>query len=82
MRAGGEKRGNSYDRKARKLWMLSTFGDGTKCPCTHCHAMLGYAEVEADRIIPGGRYSHDNVQPACRGCNLARSNDPTWVFAA
>lgn len=82
MRAGGEKRGNSYDRKARKLWMLATFGDGFKVACVHCRAMLTYEEVEADRIIPGGSYRHSNVQPACRGCNLARSNDATWTYAA
>ena len=81
MRAGGEKRGNCYDRAARKRWLLATFGDGTKAPCVHCAAMLTYETVEADRIIPGGRYSHDNVQPACRSCNLARSNDTSWTYA-
>ncbi len=82
MRAGGEKRGNCYDRHNRKVWMLKTFGDGTYCPCAHCRAALSYSTVEADRIIPGGTYGHSNVQPACRTCNLARSDDPTWVYAA
>ena len=81
MRAGGEKRGNSKDRAARKRWMLAAFGDGTKCPCAHCQAVLDYATVEADRIVPGASYARSNVQPACRTCNLSRSNNPRWQFA-
>lgn len=80
VRAGGEKRGNSYARRARKLWMLKTWGDGTKCPCVHCAATLDYDTVEADRIIPGGSYRRENVQPACRSCNLARSNNAEWSY--
>lgn len=76
VRAGGEKRGNSKDRRARKIWMLSPVsgfgGNGTTVPCVFCGHGLGYAEVEADRIIPGGSYRRDNVQPACRPCNLAK----------
>jgi 5-methylcytosine-specific restriction endonuclease McrA len=55
--------------------MLATWGDGVKCPCVHCEAMLTYETVEADRIVPGGSYRRDNIQPACRACNLARSDD-------
>lgn len=78
MRHGGEKRGNSKDRAARKIWMLVTFGNGTTVLCKHCSDELTYATVEADRIIPGGSYRRDNVQPACRKCNLARSNNAEW----
>jgi 5-methylcytosine-specific restriction endonuclease McrA len=78
MRPGGEKRGNSTDRRRRKFWMLVTWGDGVKCPCVHCGAILTYETVEADRIVPGGSYARSNVQPACRGCNLARSNKVEW----
>jgi hypothetical protein len=78
-RAGGEKRGNCKDRAARKLWMLRTWGNGEKCPCVHCDAMLDYDTVEADRIVPGGSYRRDNVQPACRLCNLTRSNNAAWT---
>lgn len=77
-RPGGEKRGSSYDRAARKFWMLDTFGDGSECPCTHCQTPLVYATVEADRIVPGASYRRDNIQPACRPCNLSRSNNPNW----
>jgi len=84
MRAGGEKRGNSKDRRARKLWMLATWGDGESCPCVHCHVQVTYDTVEADRIIPGsqgGSYRRDNVQPSCRSCNLERS-DKVDTFVA
>lgn len=80
-RPGGEKRGSSRDRAARKNWMLKTWGNGTFCPCVHCGVRLDYATVEADRIIPGASYRHENVQPSCRADNLARSNKTEWVSA-
>jgi hypothetical protein len=80
-RHGGEKRGNSYARRARKLWMLLTWGNGDTCPCVHCDTDLTFNTVEADRIIPGGSYRRDNVQPACRKCNLSRSNNVAWTPA-
>jgi 5-methylcytosine-specific restriction endonuclease McrA len=61
--------------------MLATFGDGTTCPCAHCSRPLTFATVEADRIVPGGSYRRENVQPACRPCNLGRSNSVTWTYA-
>lgn len=82
-----DKRGNSTDRRNRKLWMLSCDkfgGDGTKVACVHCQAMVGYDEVQADRIIPGsqgGRYTRENCQPSCPGCNLARSDNAEWEYA-
>ena len=80
MRHGGDHRGSATSRRARKAWMLATWGDGTKCPCVHCEAMLDFATVEADRVQPGGPYARWNVQPACRACNLARSDDASWEF--
>lgn len=77
-RPGGEKRGNSTDRRRRKLWMLMTWGDGLKCPCVHCGAILDFGTVESDRIVPGGSYCRNNIQPACRLCNLTRSNKLDW----
>lgn len=79
-RPGGEKRGNNIDRANRKVWMLFQFGNGEYCRCVHCGTTLTFETVEADRIIPGGSYRHENVQPACRSCNLARSNDITWTL--
>jgi 5-methylcytosine-specific restriction endonuclease McrA len=78
-RAGGEKRGNTTDRARRKVWMLFEFGNGEYALCTHCRLILTYDTIEADRIIPGGSYAHDNIQPSCRGCNLDRSNKSDWT---
>lgn len=79
-----DKRGNNQDRKARKLWLLSVEkfgGDGTHVFCVHgCQTLLDYETVQADRIEPGGSYRRDNVQPACFPCNVARSDNPKWVF--
>lgn len=82
MRPGGEKRGNAQDRRARKLWMLMTWGDGSSCGCVYCPTVLTYETVEADRIIPGGPYVRQNVQPACRTCNLARGDRVDWTAPA
>lgn len=78
-RAGGEHRGNSTDRANRKVWMLFEFGNGEYVLCVHCNTTLTYDTVEADRIVPGGSYARCNVQPACRRCNAARSNNDAWV---
>lgn len=77
--SGEDRRGNSTDRRNRKLWMLKTFGNGNTCGCTHCAVTLTYETVEADRIIPGGSYRRSNVQPSCGRCNKARSNNTSWI---
>jgi hypothetical protein len=78
-----DRRGNARNRRARKLWMLSPVsgfgGDGTKVECVHCGAMLSYETVQADRIIPGGSYRRDNVQPSCGIDNILRANKIGWV---
>lgn len=86
-RHGGDKRGNAATRRARKNWLLGALedrtlgfapfgGNGTEVECAlGCGTMLTYATLEADRIVPGGSYRRENVQPACRPCNLARSDD-------
>lgn len=86
-RHGGDHRGSAASRRARKTWLLSPDagfgGDGTTVPCAHrCGAVLTFATVEADRIIPGGPYARHNVQPACRDCNLARSDNLAWTGPA
>lgn len=79
MRNGGEKRGNSKDRAARKIWMLATFGNGKTVPCVHCGETLTYTTVQADRIVPGGSYRRSNIQPSCAPDNRERSNRLDWV---
>lgn len=54
-------------------------GNGESVPCWwECGRVVTKATVEADRIIAGGSYRRDNIVPACRPCNLARSDDE-WL---
>jgi len=84
-RAGGDLRGNSAARRARKGYLLTKFGNGVLVSCIYgCGRVLDSATVEADRIIPGsegGSYRRDNVIPACRACNVARLDKSLWSFA-
>ncbi len=76
MRAGGDRRGNSRDRRARKVWLLATFDKDLgpdKCRCwldlsPACSQTLTIGTVTADRINPGGSYRRGNIQPACAAC--------------
>jgi hypothetical protein len=84
-RAGGDRRGSGGDRRKRRWWLVSPEsgfnGNGESVPCFWQCGRRVYAEtwlgpvVEADRIAPGGSYRRDNIVPACRPCNLARSDD-------
>jgi hypothetical protein len=81
-RAGGDKRGSAAQRRARKGYLLTLWGDGELCPCLYgCGTMLNSATLEADRIIAGGSYARTNVIPACRACNVARLDKSLWSFA-
>jgi 5-methylcytosine-specific restriction endonuclease McrA len=79
MRHGGEHRGNSYQRRSSKLRLLKIFGNGETCKCVHCGESLTFATLERDRIIPGGSYAIDNLQPSCSPCNKKRSNKVEWL---
>jgi hypothetical protein len=75
MRHGGELRGNSYDRRRRKLWLLNTFGTGRICKCHWCGKRLTFKTLTQDRLLPGdagGRYIKSNLVPACLKCNQTR----------
>jgi hypothetical protein len=68
-------RGNSTDRRHRKLRMARDWGDGERAPCVYCGAWLPIDRIEADRIYPGragGSYRYENVIPADRVCNARR----------
>lgn len=76
MRKGGERRGNTRDRRARKLWLLANFDrelGADECRChlvlsDRCLGLLDYASVTADRIVPGSGYERDGIRPSCAPC--------------
>lgn len=88
MRAGGDRRGSNGDRRRRREWLVSPIagreveglwvpfgGNGETVPCWwKCGRELTELTVEADRVVAGGTYRHENIVPACRPCNLARSD--------
>jgi len=80
IRNGGDKRGNSQSRRARKLRLLTMYGNGETCPCAHCGTALTFTTIEQDRIIAGGAYTIANLIPSCRKCNIARSDKSLWSF--
>jgi len=80
MRAGGEIRGNSKDRAARRAKLLSVYGDGHTANCVHCGTAVVNSTMEVDKIIPGsmgGRYVWANIHVSCIPCNRTRSDRTT-----
>jgi hypothetical protein len=72
--SNGNDRGSSSQRRARKVWLLAQFGDGTSALCSFgCGAVLTFETVTVDRWpVPGcqgGRYVQGNIRPACAPCN-------------
>lgn len=75
-RSNSNERGSSYDRRARRTWLLSPKsgfgGDGEKVPCWECGAMVNIRTMIVDRINPGefgGRYTRANIRPHCVCCS-------------
>jgi hypothetical protein len=69
-------RGSSEDRRRRRRFLLETFGDGTTAPCSFdgCTILLTFETITVDRVIPGalgGRYTRDNIRPACGPHNFS-----------
>lgn len=65
-------RGSSYNRRARRAYLLAKHGDGVTCPCYRCGCELDDSTLTVDRRIPGARggtYRRDNIRPACGHCN-------------
>lgn len=72
-------RGSSYDRAARKRWLLEVYASDRNrwavtqtCRCYRCGTLLGFKSLTVDRIVPGcrgGRYTRNNIRPACAPCN-------------
>lgn len=68
----GNQRGSSYQRRARKRWLLRAFGDGVKAPCWECATIVNFETMVVDRIIPwncGGTYRRTNIRVHCHPCS-------------
>lgn len=67
-------RGSAAQRRVRKQWLLDQFGNGTVAPCAFdCGTLVDLSTVTVDRHptpgCRGGRYTKDNIRPACGQCN-------------
>lgn len=85
--SNGNETGNSYDRAARRRWLLSPEagfgGDGKTVPCAFgCGTMLVDDKTQPNHItvdrypIPkreGGRYVRGNIRPACATDNYGET---------
>lgn len=72
-------RGSASSRRARRQWLLDTFGDGTTAACRlkvspACLKTVDIVTLSVDRYpIPGcegGRYVRGNIRPVCAPCNM------------
>lgn len=86
--SNSDVRGNSHDRRVRRLWIIETFGvEGKGKPlsspkiwifCLHCGVrMRAKGKVWEIDCYPvcrhdGGRYVRGNIVPSCRTCNNNR----------
>jgi hypothetical protein len=77
--SNGNAAGSSYNRRARKQWLLDHFGDGVEAKCVlacspACEVTVTIASIWVDRIVPGcegGTYARGNIQPSCGPCNMS-----------
>lgn len=73
-----DSRGSSYDRRARRAYLIAQYGSrsGKTVRCFHCHHRVHAETFEVDRFPRcghlGGRYTRDNIVPACTRCNGTR----------
>lgn len=86
MRPGGERRGNSRDRRRRRTWLLLTFDPDlgphrARCGLAISEACLGIVDTETltvDRLMPEHGYIQGNIQPACAPCQNKQGALITW----
>ncbi|AYD82067.1 HNH endonuclease [Mycobacterium phage Saguaro] len=88
-RSNSNERGSSYDRRARKDWLLAPAsghgGDGEKAPCWECATMVSFDTMVVDRIVAGehgGRYTRDNIRIHCMVCSCRQGARRTNELAA
>lgn len=68
-------RGSAAHRRIRKLWLIATYGwpELQLVCCWLCDLVLDLETLTVDRHpvpgVDGGRYTRDNIKPACPFCN-------------
>lgn len=71
-------RGSTENRRVRKQWLLTEFGNGTTADCQlgvspNCQGVVTLTTISVDRFpVPGcegGTYRRGNIRPACAPCN-------------
>ena len=73
-------RGSASQRRARRAWIVVTFGKDGIVTCYRCDVPLlaeGPDAFDVDRIVPGcrgGRYVRGNIRPVCQPCNIETGN--------
>lgn len=73
-------RGSAAQRRARRAWIVVTFGNDGIVTCYRCDVPLlaeGPDAFEVDRIVPGclgGTYARSNIRPVCPPCNIETGN--------
>jgi hypothetical protein len=86
------RRGNTKDRRARRLHLLSAEagfgGNGVEVPCWECGQLVDYVTLVVDRIVPGSRrtkeypnggtYERRNIRPQCHACAAAQGYALGW----
>lgn len=82
--SNSNSRGSSHARRARRQYLLDTFGDGVTCPCfvPECTQILTEKTVTVDRVIlgrDGGRYVRENIRPACATHNSSEGSKARWA---
>jgi len=87
VRPGGEKRGNSYDRRRRREWLMKEFDPDLGPNKVRCH-LFGLSEncrqyldihtMTVDRIDPDDGYRRENCRPACMPCQSRQGALITW----
>lgn len=75
-RSNRNDRGSSTDRRRRREWLVTEYGDGQDVACflqrsPHCLYVLDVDNVSPDRVklgVHGGTYRRSNILPACLPC--------------
>ena len=71
-------RGSAESRRARRRWIVETFGIMGIIVCPLCNVPMLADEFQVDRWptpgCRGGTYARCNIRPICQPCNIELGN--------